>query len=106
MHYNPLDNFYKSQIGAVCANKQITFRVKGEFDSVVFVCRKDGENTPSYYQMKKIDNYFELNISFLRGLYYYYFQISNSQFISANDDLQGEVTCTLKEFQLTAYDEN
>lgn len=106
MYYNPLDSFYKSQIGAVCANKQITFRVKGEFGSVVFVYRKDGENIPSYHRMQKIENHFELTIKFGRGLYYYYFQIDESQFISANDDFQGIITCLPKEFQLTAYDES
>ena len=41
IYYNPLDKFYKSEVGAVCADKEITFRVKGDFDSVVFVFKKD-----------------------------------------------------------------
>ena len=36
-YFNPLDKFYKSQIGAIEANKKTTFRVKGNFDSVLFI---------------------------------------------------------------------
>ena len=50
--FNPLDKFYKSQTGAVCADKEITFRVKGNFDSVVLLLKKDGEY-PCFYKMDK-----------------------------------------------------
>ena len=46
--YNPLDKFYKSITGAIPENEQVTFRVKGNFDSVVLLLKKDGEY-PCFY---------------------------------------------------------
>ena len=43
MIYNPLDTFYKSKIGAFCENKSITFRVKGNFNSLSLYYFKDGD---------------------------------------------------------------
>ena len=81
--FNPLDTFYKSQIGAVCTDKVITFRVKGNFNSVVFVLNKDGESECKYYNLTKKEDCFECSIKFSCGLYFYYFEVDNSnKFIS------------------------
>ena len=66
--FDPLNRFYKSVTGAVKENKIITFRVKGEFSSVVFACHKDGEN-PFYIPMEKADGYFKVSVTFSVGLY-------------------------------------
>ena len=103
MIFNPLDKFYKSIIGAVPAQNEITFRVKGEFDSVVFVLRKDGQECLSRFEMQKFDDYFYSTIKIDSGLYFYYFELNNGQFIT-NDNLNGVISKQISEFQLTAYD--
>ena len=57
--FNPLDKFYKSQTGAVREGDMITFRVKGDFNSVVFVLNKDGIDEFEYYQLIKKDGYYK-----------------------------------------------
>ncbi len=101
--YDPLDSFYKSQIGAVKAENTITFRVKGNFDSVVFVFKKDGEDTTKKFNMAKKEDYFYLDISFNTGLYFYYFDIGGS-FIGLGENYLGKIVSEPKYFQLTVYD--
>lgn len=106
-YFNPLDKFYKSQTGAVCENEEITFRVKGDFNSVVFVLRKDGESDCSYYKLIKKEDYFECVIVFARGLYFYFFEINGKEkFISLSNRYTGELTSKVECFQLTVYDKN
>ena len=76
--YDPLDKFYKSVTGAVCAGNEITFRVKGSFGSVVFVYEKDGENYFLRVPMQKKEGFFECRLTFERGLYAYYFEAEGS----------------------------
>jgi hypothetical protein len=71
IYYNPLDKFYKSQIGAISSNQKITFRVKSDFDSVIFVCQKDGDDFYKSYSMIKVGEYFEIELVFGVGLYFY-----------------------------------
>ena len=104
MIYNPLDTFYKSQIGAVNAKETITFRVKGNFDSVVFVCNKDGENCEKSLVMNKFDTYFQVEVSFETGLYFYYFKLNGNSFIGLSENYTGEIFDCQKPFQLTACD--
>ena len=106
MIYNPLDKFYKSQTGAVSADKLITFRVKGNFDSVVFVLHKDGENFDSRYSMQKKGDIFELDITFNVGLYYYRFDLCNGKTIGLGNNYLGEILEYISDFQLTVYDAN
>ena len=75
MIYNPIDRFYKNPIGAVKFGQPITFRVKGNFNSVIFVCHKDGEDLERRFNAVKIENYFEVTISLEVGLYWYKFDI-------------------------------
>ena len=106
MIYNPLDKFYKSQTGAVSADKLITFRVKGNFDSVIFVLHKDGENFDSRYSMQKKGDIFELDITFNVGLYYYRFDLCNGKTIGLGNNYLGEILDYISDFQLTVYDAN
>ncbi len=103
--YDPLDKFYKSQIGAVVANKKITFRVKGNFDSVVFVLKKDDKLVSDRFKMQKQGDCFVLELSFKRGLYFYCFDLGD-RFIGLNDDYLGEIMFKPSFFQLTVYDED
>ena len=102
MYFNPLDKFYKSQTGAIPANSQIKFRVKGDFNSVILRCKKDGGDYISY-QMQKIDNYFEIEVTFDSGLYFYHFDCQNGQFIVNSYDFLGVLSTEINDFQLTAY---
>lgn len=106
MIFNPIDKFYKSQIGAVCEKTPVTFRVMGDFKDCVFVLRRDFCDDKTYYSMQKKDGYFECVVEFSLGLYWYYFQIDEDSFISINDALEGEISSEIKEFQLSVYDSN
>lgn len=105
IYYNPLDKFYKSEVGAVCADKMITFRVKGYFNSVVFLLNKDGEKDSNHYPMIKCDDYFECSLQFSSGLYFYCFKIDDTdKYISLSNEFDGIITTTPNCFQLTVYD--
>ena len=104
--FNPLDKFYKSQIGAVCAGKNITFRVKGNFNSVVLLLKKDQNISDEFYPLTKKDGYFELNITFQVGLYFYCFSLCDGRYISLNENYEGEITNCPTRFQLTVYGED
>lgn len=101
--YNPLDKFYKSFIGAVPEKTKITFRVKGNFNSVLFILKKDGYDTEISLPMLKKDGYFEIETSFDIGLYFYIFKTDNNQYISLGNDYLGVLSNTPNYFQITAY---
>ncbi len=105
IYYNPLDCQCKSQIGAVCAGKKITFRVKSDFDSVIFVFKKDGSDVDNFIPMKKEDDgYYSVEVSFDVGLYFYCFSLGNGKFIGLGDGFLGVITDKPLHFQLIAYD--
>ena len=100
--YNPIDKFYKSVIGAVKDSDSVKFRVKGNFDSVILRVKKDGENFYVDYTMTKFHDYFETELSFSIGLYFYHFKC-NEKYISLGNDYLGEITEVPLDFQLTSY---
>ncbi len=104
--YNPLDVFYKSITGAVPSNKKVTFRVKGEFDSVVLLLKKDANESFECFPMEKMAGYFEVKISFSKGLYFYKFSLSDGRFIGQSEDLYSQIGYDVQCFQLTAYSRN
>lgn len=101
MYYNPLDKFYKNTIGAICAQKEITFRVKGDFKSVVFVCKKDGENY-NYYAMNKSSDFFEISLFLDVGLYFYHFEC-DGRVLSNGYEYVGCFLDSINDFQLTVH---
>lgn len=106
IYYNPLDKFYKSIIGAVPSDTVIRFRVKGNFDSCLFVCHEDGASTDIVYKLEKKGDYFEGEISFSKvGLYFYRFKV-NDTWLSQDEDFLGELTNNPRDFQLTVFDKN
>ena len=106
MIYNPLDKFYKSITGAVPEKTEITFRVKGNFDSVIFAFKKDGEERFNFCEMKKMEEFFEIARSFEKGLYFYFFKICENKFISQNQAIFGEVMSNIIPFEMTVYKQN
>ena len=103
IYFNPLDDFYKSQIGAVCADSKITFRVKGNFNSVVLLLKKDGNIADEVFSLTNKGEYFEINLKFKVGLYFYCFSVGDGKFIGLGEDYLGEITDKPTRFQLTAY---
>ena len=106
MIYNPIDNFYKNPIGAVMFGEQITFRVKGDFNSVVFICRKDGDAFDITFNGEKIKDYFEIKVSLDVGLYWYKFDIGNGKFIGSDHNNKGVITSNPNCFQLSIYSDS
>lgn len=105
MYYNPLDKFYKSQTGAILENSEISFRVKGNFNSVILRCKKDGCEYVSY-SMKKEDKYFKITLTFESGLYFYHFDCQNGQFIVNSYEYLGVLSNEINDFQLTVYSQD
>lgn len=101
--FNPLDKYFKSILGAVNTKDEVTFRVKGNFNSVVFIYKFDKDKSEKWLSMDKKDGYFEITLSFPVGLYFYCFSIGDGQFIGADDNLYGVISCNPNYFQLTAY---
>ena len=100
--YDPLDRFYKSAIGAVQENEKKIFRVKGEFDSVFFVFRRDGEEGDSKIKMMKKDGFFELEKEFDKvGLYFYRFDTEKGS-VKCGKNYLGELNGGA-EFELTVF---
>lgn len=103
MIYNPLDTNYKSIVGAVPNNAKIKFRVNNKFDSVIFVVQKEFEQVCKY-EMARNNDFFELELSFSTGLYFYYFELGDGNYISLSNDYNGEVSSEITKFQLSVYD--
>ncbi|MBQ8197685.1 MAG: glycoside hydrolase family 13 protein [Clostridia bacterium] len=107
MIYNPLDKFYKSTTGAIKRGTTVTFRVKGNFDSVLFVCNKDFSNEEMRLPMQNMGDYFELSHTFCEsGLFWYKFDLLNGKYVGLNDKFCGEITYNPSNFQLSVYNED
>ncbi|MBQ3596860.1 MAG: glycoside hydrolase family 13 protein [Clostridia bacterium] len=106
MIYNSLDCNYKSIIGAVNENEELTISVKGEFDSLSLLVRKDGSTTPRVLPMVKDGAYFRVTFTMPSGLYFYMFSLGDGKYIGKNSQFCGVITRCPEEFQLTFYDKN
>lgn len=105
MFFNPLDKYYKSIVGAVCINKELTFRVKGEdFDSVVFMLKKDGDKEYKTVNMQKSDKEFYITLSINEtGLFWYRFKVKEDLYLGIGDNYLGVLSNNPIDFQLTVY---
>lgn len=104
MIFNPLYTEYKSITGAVPSNTSINFRVKGNFDSVIFQYKKDGNDFYDNFVMQKQGEWFNVDISLEKGLYFYRFAIGNGCFISKGEHLDGTISNDPTDYQLTVYE--
>ncbi len=104
MIYNPLSIDYKSVTGAVPSDTNIKFRVKIDFDSVIFVVKKDEEDV-CYYPMQKVNGFFEKELAFSSGLYFYYFKCGD-KYVSLSSEYLGELSDSINAFQLLVYDKD
>ncbi len=102
MIFNPLDKFFKSVIGAVSDNETLTYRVKGNFGSVILRIKKDGEDYVEYKMTDKC-GFYEIQLNLSVGLYFYHFSLNDGNFIGLNDKYVGELTHAPQDFQLTVY---
>lgn len=105
MYFNPLDKFCKSITGAIKENQSITFRVKGEFSSCTLVVRRDDSNNDEFYPMDNKGDFFEKEVSFSRGLYWYWFSLGDGRSIGLSKDYVGEITDFPQGFQLSVFAE-
>lgn len=106
MIFNPLYKEFKSIIGAVPSANVFNLRVKGNFDSVVLLLRKDGHSVPDRYTLNKLDEFFSIQLSLQAGLYFYCYELSNGQFIGKSNNFDAIITSNPQEYQLTVYDNN
>jgi hypothetical protein len=102
--YNPLDKFHKSIIGAVSSDREVTYRVKGDFDSVILLFKKDGEQSETSYQMENKGSCFEVTLKLSTGLYFYCFKLNDFNYIGLGKNYEGVVTSSPVKFQLTVFD--
>lgn len=103
--FNPLDSFYKNIIGSISESEQVTFRVKGNFDSVVFVFKRDGEEE-IYYPMQKDDDCFFITKQLSVGLYFYCFKVNDNLYVGKGENLEGVLTDKPDFYQLSVYSNN
>lgn len=104
--YDPLDKFYKSVTGAVRAGDEVTFRVKGNFDSVVFVYEKIDGGAEIRIPMAKTDCGYECRTVFPRGQYLYRFCTGNGLFLGAGKKLRGVISENPEKYHLSVYAED
>ncbi len=102
-YYNPLDKFYKSNMGAVCDNVDTIFRVRTDSENCVLTVITDKTNSKTEFLMTKKDGYFECSVKISVGLYWYYFDLRNGHFIGLGDNFNGIITDDPRCFQLTVY---
>lgn len=99
--YYPLNVFYKSVTGAIKENEKVTFRIKGGFSSVCFVCHKDGE-IDKYFTMESHNEFFEISIDFSVGIYWYCFK-ADDRFIGCGEDFCGVISECPEYYLLSVY---
>ena len=99
-YYEPLDCFYKSTVGGVKEDEKITFRVKGDFPFCNLIYRLDGSDINNVISMEKKGDFFETEISFSIGLYFYCFSVGDGRFLGKGKEYLGVVTDDPKFFQL------
>lgn len=98
--YNPLDKTYKSVTGAVVENTPVVFRVKAnKFCNLVVYSDEESEKI---YPMQKEGDFYKIEISFSRGLYFYYFICEKGK-IYCGKNHTGEILEFGEPFELTAY---
>ncbi len=104
IYFNPIDKFYKSVTGAVEENTPVIFRVKGNFNSVLFVFENDKTKQKYNFICEKINDYFQCEVNLPIGLYWYNIIVDNSNFISFNaETYDGVLTDKAISFQYSVY---
>ncbi len=105
-YYNPLDKFCKSSIGGISTDTKLMFRVISDSATCHLAIHRDGANAEVRYPMNRFGEFFQVEISLGKGLYFYHFDLGGGNLVGLNDDYVGEITSNPCEFQLTVYDKN
>lgn len=98
--FNPLDKTYKSVTGAVVENSPVVFRVKAKKFCNLIVY--SDEEQKKVYPMEKEGDFFKKEISFSRGIYFYYFECEKGK-IFCGKNHTGEILEQGETFQISAY---
>ena len=106
LYYNPLDEFCKNPTGAVKENEEVVFRIKCNSNKCALVITKDGSNCSCHHEMIKKDGYFEISLCIDVGLYWYYFDMCNGEFVGKGENFLGELSRYPQGFQLTVSKSN
>lgn len=101
--YNPLNKFHKSVVGAVRAGEEITFRVKGNFGSVVFVYENADGGGENRIDMYKTAFGYECKTAFPSGQYLYRFALENGLYMGSGKKLNGVISENPEKYHLSAY---
>lgn len=102
-YYNPLDEFCKSPTGAVSENDNLVFRIKCESDTCALIVKKDGTSEVYRFEMIKINDYFEISPKISVGLYWYYFDVGNGNFVGKGENFLGDISRSPNCYQLSVY---
>ncbi len=105
-YFNPLDNAYKSVIGAVSKSQKLDIFVKSDLEGDCnLLLYRDGDFTDISYPMQKVSGGFFVCLSGLEiGLYYYKFTL-NGRIFGKNSELLAEENC-FDGFQLIVYSDS
>ncbi len=105
-YFNPLDNAYKSVIGAVSKSQKLDIFVKSDLEGDCnLLLYRDGDFTDISYPMQKVSGGFFVCLSGLEvGLYYYKFAL-NGRIFGKNSQLLAEENC-FDGFQLIIYSDS
>ena len=106
--YDPCSTFFKNPTGGVAVGEEFTVRlVTSGGDEAAFVIKKEGEGERAVrYPMRKTDDGFEWSMHVdSRGLYFYYFEVSEYGKTTAFYADESLCACRAGEnWQLTAYE--
>lgn len=107
IYFNPIDKFYKSVAGAVKEGVPVIFRVKGNFNSVLFVFENDKTKKVDTFQGQNMGDFFQCQVVLPVGLYWYHIRVDEDKFISFNDNnYTGILTDKPNNFQYSVYSDD
>ncbi len=89
--YDPCNKRFKSIVGGVEENKELTISIVCDAQSASLVLQKEGEgHMPVYYPMTRTEKGFSVTLKITTcGLYFYWFCIDGVRF--ASDDMQSPI---------------
>ncbi len=106
MIYNSLSKQHKSITGAIPSDTKLTLRVKNVFDSVLLLIQKDGEEKIAEYSMFNRGDFFEIDVSLKRGLYFYWFKTGEGLFLGKGNLFNAVICDKPEKYQLTVFDKD
>lgn len=101
LYFNPLDNFCKSRIGAVCADTKLMLRLKCDAEGVSLFVQSDKDGSIIKFDMEKKGDCFEKEVQLPVGLYWYFFETNRGGKIGLGEGYKAVYSDNPQSFQLT-----